>query len=139
MITKLTLASKVLTNLERCILILLVTLPSIALFHILRSHSATFIYAVIGYILAIQLITFFQVRKDKLKALAGEWRISESILHSLELAGGWPASLASQRKYRHKTSKKSYQFIFWLVILFYQLLATDLLFNGPISSIIKFL
>jgi len=131
---KRSLVSTTLTHKQRYVVILLSVSPAIALCQILRNFgSMSLLYGAVGYLFVIQLGTFFQMRRDKVKAMSGEWRISESILHTLELIGGWPASFIAQRKYRHKTSKKRYQFIFWLVVLLYQVLAADYLFSGPIG------
>ena len=53
------------------------------------------------------------------------WRVSEANLHLLELLGGWPAALLAQRRLRHKCSKGSYQFMFWLIVLGHQFAAGD--------------
>ena len=46
-------------------------------------------------------------------------------LHLLELLGGWPGAFLAQRRLRHKCSKGSYQFVFWLIVLGYQFAAYD--------------
>ena len=33
----------------------------------------------------------------------------------VELLGGWPGALLGQRRFRHKTRKRSYQLVFWLI------------------------
>ena len=53
---------------------------------------------------------------DKHAAIAGNWRIKESILHGVALLGGWPGALAAQGLLRHKVSKRSFQRIFWLTV-----------------------
>lgn len=52
--------------------------------------------------------------RDKGKAERGEWRTPESVLHVLDLVGGWPGGLLAQRVYRHKTRKLSFQVLFWI-------------------------
>jgi len=37
-------------------------------------------------------------------------------LHLLSLLGGWPGALIGQGLFRHKTSKQSFQFMFWLTV-----------------------
>ena len=51
-------------------------------------------------------------------------------LNGFELMGGWPGSYLAQRFLRHKISKKSYQVIFWLIVVIHQLFALDLIFGG---------
>ena len=53
---------------------------------------------------------------DKDKAKRGEWRTAESMLHLLELAGGWPGALIAQQLFRHKNRKPGYQVLFWLIV-----------------------
>jgi uncharacterized membrane protein YsdA (DUF1294 family)/cold shock CspA family protein len=49
---------------------------------------------------------------DKSAALAGKWRVSESALLLLGLAGGWPGAIIAQQILRHKTKKRSFQAAF---------------------------
>jgi len=116
-------------------LVMILALPDAALFIFLRqAYSVPLVTSICGGLVILQLVTYFQIKSDKQRAREGEWRVPESRLHSLELLGGWPASFVSQRRYRHKVSKKNYQLIFWLIVLLYQLLAVDFLFNGPLIS-----
>lgn len=79
----------------------------------------------VGYFVVINLLTYRVYANDKRRAIDGEWRISEANLHLLELLGGWPAALLAQRRLRHKCSKGSYLFVFWLIVLGYQVAAYD--------------
>lgn len=67
--------------------------------------------------LAMSLATMVAYGLDKEKATRSEWRTSESVLHLLELAGGWPGALLAQQLFRHKTRKVSFQVFFWLVVV----------------------
>jgi len=62
-----------------------------------------------------------------------EWRVPEARLHLLELLGGWPGAFLAQRWLRHKCSKGSYQFVFWLIVLAYQFAAFDSLQHWQLS------
>ena len=62
---------------------------------------------------------------DKRRAEAGLWRIPENTLHLVGFLGGWPGAFLAQRRLRHKTSKVSFQAVFWIVVLMYQLAAFD--------------
>ncbi len=70
-------------------------------------------------------LTYRVYAVDKRCAIAGSWRVPELTLHLLEALGGWPAAFLAQRRLRHKCSKRSYQFTFWLIVLVYQLAAYD--------------
>lgn len=75
--------------------------------------------------------TILNYHKDKMAAISGDWRVPEMKLHYLEMFGGWPGALYAQQKYRHKTTKKSYQLTFTLIVMSHILLWTSLLlFQG---------
>ena len=80
---------------------------------------------VLGYIAVVNLIAWVLYGHDKRCAVEGTWRVPESTLHLLELAGGWPAAYLAQRWFQHKCSKGSYQFVFWMIVLAYQYAALD--------------
>ena len=78
-----------------------------------------------GYAVVISGITFWLYWSDKRKAVGGEWRTPESVLHLAEILGGWPAAFLAQRALRHKISKTSYQATFWLIVVLHQAVALD--------------
>jgi len=53
---------------------------------------------------------------DKSAAQSGAWRTRERTLHVLALLGGWPGALVAQRVLRHKSTKRSFQFAFWVTV-----------------------
>lgn len=55
--------------------------------------------------------------RDKSAAQRGQWRVSESTLLMLGLLGGWPGALVAQNMLRHKTSKRSFQLLFWMTVV----------------------
>jgi uncharacterized membrane protein YsdA (DUF1294 family) len=67
--------------------------------------------------LAMSVIAFLIYGWDKSSAKNGRWRTPEKTLHLLSLVGGWPGALAGQRIFRHKTSKKSFQVVFWITVV----------------------
>ena len=77
------------------------------------------------YLAAISAVTICAYWSDKKKAEKKSWRIPESTLHSLELAGGWFAAFFSQRIFRHKISKKKYQFVFWMIAVIHHYASFD--------------
>ncbi|KAF2836525.1 DUF1294-domain-containing protein, partial [Patellaria atrata CBS 101060] len=68
------------------------------------------------------IIAIVVYRKDRVAAPRGEWRVPERTLHMTELAGGWPGALLAQYIFQHKTSKVSYQFEFWIIVLVHEVL-----------------
>lgn len=77
------------------------------------------------YILVMSGVTFLAYGWDKRQAREQQWRMPEARLHFMELIGGWPGAFLAQRRLRHKSSKVSYQFVFWLIGLAHQLAAFD--------------
>lgn len=95
-----------------------------------RNVAPLFIYLIMSG------ITFLVYAIDKTKAYKNEWRTQESTLHLLELAGGWPDALISQKVIRHKNKKLSFQVVFWLIVLLHIAVWIDyLFFKGALVGI----
>jgi len=78
----------------------------------------------------MSLVCFIAYYIDKKRSEHDQWRIPEANLHFLELFGGWPGALTAQRIFRHKTVKKSYQTVFWLIVTLHMTAWADyLIFN----------
>ena len=110
---------------------ILLVLPSIALSRLALSSEWR---VLAGVPVIVSLLTFLAYRSDKKRAQTGEWRVSEATLHFMELTGGWPGGLLAQRRYRHKTSKVSFQVAFWLIVLIHQAIALDFLLDWRLSG-----
>jgi uncharacterized membrane protein YsdA (DUF1294 family) len=67
--------------------------------------------------LILSVIAYGMYGMDKRAAQAGEWRISEAVLHIVGVLGGWPGALLAQRVFRHKTRKEEFQVLFWVTVL----------------------
>ena len=83
----------------------------------------------IAYGFVLNVLTYWVYACDKRRAEEGAWRVPEVWLHLLELLGGWPGAFLAQRRLRHKCSKTSYQFVFWLIVIAHQFAAYDSLYN----------
>ena len=83
-----------------CLAVFLETLP----LFVLVIYSAT------------SLLTFILYWSDKRAAENGTQRTPESTLQLLSLVGGWPGGLFAQRIFRHKSTKKSFQFVYWAIV-----------------------
>ena len=113
------------------VLTLLLALPAYALSRLAASVDWRILA---GVPLAVSLFTFLAYRSDKRRAEAGAWRIAESTLHLGELAGGWPGAFLALRTFRHKTSKESYQVVFWTIVLLHQIVALDSLLGWRLTK-----
>lgn len=89
---------------------------------------------VAGIALVLSLFAFFAYRSDKRRAETGAWRVPEMTLHLIALIGGWPGAFLAQRTFRHKTSKFSFQVVFWMVVLFHQFVAIDFLLDWRLTK-----
>ncbi|HYW09691.1 MAG TPA: DUF1294 domain-containing protein [Longimicrobium sp.] len=65
---------------------------------------------------ALSCIAFLLYRHDKNAAQAGRMRTRERTLHLIDLLGGWPGGLLAQDRFRHKTRKATFQFVFWATV-----------------------
>jgi len=81
----------------------------------------------IAYGLAVSMVTYavYAADKDSAADKTSRWRAPELLLHAFELAGGWPGAFLAQRQLRHKSSKISYQIVFWLIVAAHVYVATD--------------
>ena len=81
-----------------------------------------------GTYMAMSLATFIVYFGDKRAARLGRARVSETTLHGLSLACGWPGALLAQQLLRHKSSKPAFRQMFWATVgvnvLLFFLLAT---------------
>lgn len=68
---------------------------------------------VAGWYLAASALCFAVYAIDKAAAQAGRWRVAESTLIVLGLAGGWPGAIVAQQFLRHKSNKASFRAAFW--------------------------
>lgn len=73
---------------------------------------------VFGAYVGMSALAFIAYGADKSAALSNRWRIKESTLHLIGLAGGWPGALVAQQVYRHKSKKQTFQVAFWFTVAF---------------------
>ena len=72
---------------------------------------------VFGWLLLVNLLTYFVYWLDKRRAKKGGRRVSERELLVWALVGGSPAAFYAMRKLRHKTQKTSFKVWFALVVI----------------------
>lgn len=67
----------------------------------------------------MSIATFGVYFYDKRQARLNLWRTPEAQLHYLELFGGWIGAFLAQVFLRHKSSKASFQVVYWLIVFFH--------------------
>lgn len=65
---------------------------------------------ILGYLLAVNIATFFLYGIDKYKAKKGRWRISEATLLLMAVIGGSSGAWAGMRLWHHKTMHKKFKY-----------------------------
>lgn len=79
--------------------------------------TKTLLLFLVFHAVSINITTFVAYFVDKRAAIRHAWRVPENTLHVLEFLGGWLGALLAQKIFRHKTSKKSFRNVFWLMIV----------------------
>lgn len=69
------------------------------------------------YLIIINLIGFFAMWIDKVKARNGSWRIPENTLFMITFLGGGFGTIAGMYKFRHKTKKLRFIICFPVILL----------------------
>lgn len=78
----------------------------------------------------MSLVTYTLYADDKSRAKRKNWRTPEQRLHLCELAGGWLGGFIAQRILHHKSQKKSYQIVFWAIVVIHHIAWLFWLFFG---------
>lgn len=79
--------------------------------------AKTILLFLVFHLVSINLTAMLAYYIDKRAAVRHKWRVPENTLHTLEFLGGWIGAFAAQKIFRHKTVKKSYRQIFFLMII----------------------
>ena len=74
-------------------------------------------WLVVGWYIALGLITYLMYAKDKAAAQSGDWRTPESTLHLLSVLGGWVGAMVAQTYLRHKSQKPEFRMTYYLTVL----------------------
>ena len=72
---------------------------------------------ILGYLLAVNIATFFLYGIDKYKAKKGRWRISEATLLLMAVIGGSIGAWAGMRLWHHKTMHKKFKYGIPVIII----------------------
>jgi uncharacterized membrane protein YsdA (DUF1294 family) len=116
------------------ILVALLTAPASAVWRIATGNA---LWLLAGWYAGASALTYFAYADDKKRSRSAAWRVPENTLHLLELAGGWPGAFLAQRRLRHKCSKASFQFVFWMIVAAHQFVAIDYLLGWRMTYAVK--
>lgn len=75
-------------------------------------------YAILIFLVVINVVTFFTYGLDKWKARQGRWRIPETTLLLLAVIGGSIGALLGMNVWHHKTMHKKFKYGLPLILLF---------------------
>ncbi len=80
--------------------------------------TAQFALFVAALLVVINLGSAIAIWWDKRRAVKGKWRVKEETLLVWALVGGWPGGIWAMRRFRHKTSKRSFiaKYVFVVVL-----------------------
>ena len=85
---------------------------------------------ILGYLLAVNIATFFLYGIDKYKARKGRWRISEATLLMMAVIGGSIGAWSGMRLWHHKTMHKKFKYGIPIIIILQVALAVYLHTNN---------
>lgn len=74
-------------------------------------------WLVVGWYVAIGMITYLTYAKDKKAAQENTWRTPESTLHLLSILGGWVGAMVAQTYLRHKSQKPEFRMMYYLTVV----------------------
>ena len=79
--------------------------------------TAQFALFMVVLLAVINLGSIIAIWWDKRRAVKGKWRVKEETLLVWALVGGWAGGIWAMRRFRHKTSKRSFMAKYVLVVL----------------------
>lgn len=69
-----------------------------------------------SWIIGVSIASFFTYGYDKSIAGRSVTRVPEVVLHLLTALGGTLGSFVAMRLFHHKTQKRSFQMVFWVIV-----------------------
>lgn len=92
-------------------------------------------WLVIGWYIALGVITYAMYAKDKAAAQSNDWRTPESTLHLLSALGGWVGAMVAQTYLRHKSQKPEFRMAYYLTVVVNMAALLFILSGGDLSII----
>ncbi len=98
-----------------CLVYLMVPSPQ---YYSFKFDSVFVTKIIAAHIVSINVVEFFLYYLDKQRAKNSGYRIPEKTLLAFALLGATPAAFLASKFFRHKTNKKSFNRVYWLVLAF---------------------
>jgi uncharacterized membrane protein YsdA (DUF1294 family) len=77
----------------------------------------------IVYLIVLNAVAYFIMKRDKVSAKEGKWRTPEARLWMLAILGGAPGIWLAMKKFRHKTKHQTFRYGMPLLSVFVTVLA----------------
>lgn len=97
-------------------------------------------WKILCFYVLVNVLTWFLYMLDKEAARkTGQRRRPEKTLHLFSLVGGWPGALLAQRMFRHKSSKREFQEVYWGTVFLHCCALTWLLtpYGTPVLNVLN--
>lgn len=95
---------------------------TIALFFCVFEMGPLFSVWTRAFFIVMNITAFMMFTIDKERAVDGKWRIRESHLHWVTLAGGFAGAQFAKSMFRHKTQKPSFHMVYWFSVFIWMLI-----------------
>ncbi|GAA0309446.1 DUF1294 domain-containing protein [Psychrobacter aestuarii] len=95
--------------------------------------SSSIPWLVVGWYIALGVVTYLMYAKDKRAAQNNGWRTPESTLHLLSAAGGWAGAMVAQTYLRHKSQKAEFRVTYYMTVLINLAGLMALMYYQPLS------
>ncbi|MDN5891906.1 MAG: cold shock and DUF1294 domain-containing protein [Psychrobacter sp.] len=96
-------------------------------------------WLVVGWYVALGVITYLTYAKDKAAAQNGDWRTPEMTLHIMSALGGWVGAMVAQTYLRHKSQKPEFRMAYYLTVVINMAGLLFILAGGGLEALAEWL
>ncbi|MBE0446113.1 DUF1294 domain-containing protein [Psychrobacter sp. FME5] len=96
-------------------------------------------WLVVGWYVALGVITYLTYAKDKAAAQNGDWRTPEMTLHIMSALGGWVGAMIAQTYLRHKSQKPEFRMAYYLTVVINMAGLLFILAGGGLEALAEWL
>ncbi|MBE0405473.1 DUF1294 domain-containing protein [Psychrobacter sp. AOP22-C1-22] len=96
-------------------------------------------WLVVGWYVALGVITYLTYAKDKAAAQNGDWRTPEMTLHIMSALGGWVGAMVAQTYLRHKSQKPEFRMAYYLTVVINMAGLLFILAGGGLETLAEWL